>query len=362
MTLKIRCPSGHVLAVPEKRAGQRVRCPKCQMMVKIPSKETIERKRREAAEKRARAESQQPVPEASKEPTPPPIQKPPASHDPIAENRPAKKSGKRAKLMALAKTHRPAEQKPVALPTNAEPETSSDSDSHSSFSPPPPPTTPPKRRSRWKTQPATLDTLEEPATLETSLEATGETGATDGVMAGGETKTEKEEAEDTTPTVRGVEYDAGKRWTVYFLGIALAVVALLSMYPPAREVFAHFRAEEGGGIKLWASLALLLGGVQLVYALYLVQLPDWGTTWVVMLLMTFVTTAYATALGVVMTAREGAEILVRLGLENEHRVGSDRLWCLLMFASTCLLTFLLFRVATRWHKAFRTLYVRHYSR
>jgi len=135
--------------------------------------------------------------------------------------------------------------------------------------------------------------------------------------------------------------------------MGLAAVALFSTYPAAMESFAHFRwPDQSPGVDRWAQIVLLLGGVQLAYVLYLVQVPDWSTTWVVMMLTVVIAVMYATGLGMTALAGDDNGTLMLLGLDDEHRDGYAAPWCFAMLILMCGLAYFFYRVSVRWHKTY----------
>ena len=49
--------------------------------------------------------------------------------------------------------------------------------------------------------------------------------------------------------------------------------------PALAEIGAHLRADSSPGVAPWAYVVLWLGLLQLGYAVYLIQLPDWSSLW-----------------------------------------------------------------------------------
>jgi len=152
--------------------------------------------------------------------------------------------------------------------------------------------------------------------------------------------------------VHGVEHDPGKKWTAYQLGMCLAALALVGMYPAVMEVVRHYTDFDSRGIESWAYLLFLLSSVQLVYAFYMVQLPDWSTTWVVMIANAVASVIYAIGMGVTLMADEGHALIAWLGLSNLQSAGYVSPWCFMMTLLTSLLTYFLVRASLKWQRAF----------
>ena len=140
--------------------------------------------------------------------------------------------------------------------------------------------------------------------------------------------------------------------TVYYLAIGLAAIAVLNMFPAVKlEVIEHFRhLDTSSGIGRWAQLVMLVGGIKLAYVVYLVQVPDWSTTWVAMLLNVVVAFGYAVMLGIVMLAPADHHMIEWFNLEAVHRSNYDALWCFLVLMLTGTLIYCFYRTSVRWHK------------
>ncbi len=159
----------------------------------------------------------------------------------------------------------------------------------------------------------------------------------------------------SAPPAVGYQHDAGKLASVVYLAVAVGVVALLGMLPAALEIADHFRfIDDSPGIARWAWLLILLGTIQLAYAVYLVQLPDWSSVWVVALMWLVVATLYAMLLGIVLLSSADNGVLQWLDLDQVTRAKSAR-WCFMMLSLNSLLTYMAGRTSVRWHRAYRQL-------
>jgi hypothetical protein len=155
--------------------------------------------------------------------------------------------------------------------------------------------------------------------------------------------------------VRGFEHDPSKKWTVYYLAIFMALAAMFGTVPALMDAVGHFRSLDSRGIAPWAYGLILLGGMQLAYALYLAQLPDWSTVWVVSLVALFMATAYAMLLGLILLAREESQLIQLLGLADKLYGNKATGWTLIMLSLSGLLAYFSGRISVRWHHAYRIL-------
>ena len=136
------------------------------------------------------------------------------------------------------------------------------------------------------------------------------------------------------------------------IAMAAGIMTLVGMFPAAAEVYRHLTDFDSTGVEAWAYLLFLLTGIQLIYALYLVQLPDWSTTWVVMVVSAGVAVFYAGSMGVSLMAAPDNALLGSLGLAELNRAGYVSPWTLLMTLLTSLLTYFLIRASIKWQKSF----------
>ena len=96
-------------------------------------------------------------------------------------------------------------------------------------------------------------------------------------------------------------------------------------------------------------MLLLLSGLELAYATYLFQIPDWSSVRVVTLVATFATAPYAGVLGVGLRARQQNPIVQWLGLAPQLAGGRALAWCLLMVTLTGLTALIAGRLASHWY-------------
>jgi hypothetical protein len=152
------------------------------------------------------------------------------------------------------------------------------------------------------------------------------------------------------PPPVGIVHPLAKRMTVYYLAAGLAGVAVVSVFPAVREVLLHFASENSPGIDLWAPIVILIAMIQLAYVVYVVQLPDWGSTRVLMVLSVIVAMFYAMVLGMSVMAQDDNPFVLCLGLTNEYALSQIKAWCFLMLALMCTLAYFWARTTFLWHR------------
>ena len=302
MPVKFYCKCGTALIVSRRRIGSSISCPKCERRIEVPKP-----KKRQPAESDASVRDKRPAPplrppEArhpaadAQDHAPPPIQTPP----PTTQRPPPLPH---ESIQAKFPVDEPA---PALLPLG-----------------------PVEMRSSARQQPAE-DT--EPPAEEANEASWNETPAA-----------------ETVPT-QGYEPDHGKVSTVRLLAASLALTAICSMIPAVLDIIEHVRVQPSAGVARWAYLLLLVGTVQLAYALYLAQLPDWSTVWVVTVVSLVLASVYAGFLSLTILAGSDSGVIASLELTDQLRGGRATGWCFIMLCVSCLLSYTSGRISVRWQK------------
>ncbi len=147
--------------------------------------------------------------------------------------------------------------------------------------------------------------------------------------------------------------DAARTLAAYQLAFALAAAALFSVVPAVWDVVEFLRTADSAFVARWALALFFLGVVQLAYAVYLFQLPDWTTVWVVTLFSLALAAVYAAVLGLVLLSPPDGFLVGSGGLQLADKLsgGKAALWCLCMISLSTILAFFAGRLGTSWHRA-----------
>jgi hypothetical protein len=156
----------------------------------------------------------------------------------------------------------------------------------------------------------------------------------------------------TASSLPGVEHSWIKRWPVYQLGMWVIAAAVVSAIPALLDIVALVRQDASAGISRWALALLLASGLQAVYAVYLLQLPDWGTAWVMSLVMLILATGYAALLGALTLANQQSQLVQFLELGDMLPGGQATVWCLAMLSLYSLLAYFSGRISFRWRRTY----------
>jgi hypothetical protein len=88
------------------------------------------------------------------------------------------------------------------------------------------------------------------------------------------------------------------------------------MFPALWQITAALGEGKADAIAAWALCLVLIGLLQLAYAAYLVQLPDWSSVWVVTVMMLVMTTLYATLMALSWLSNGQHRLLLLLDLSG----------------------------------------------
>lgn len=152
--------------------------------------------------------------------------------------------------------------------------------------------------------------------------------------------------------MRGYEPEPERRWTCFSLGVSLALIGLFGAVPAVLEIVDYVQSDQTFPIARWAWLALMIAVVQIGYAVYAVQLPDWSTAWVVTLTGAALGAVYAALFGLTLVAGEDSRIIALLELEDQLPDGRATRWCFVMLGMLGLYAYFAGRSAARWRHAF----------
>ncbi len=303
MPLKLRCTScNRSLRVPRLQAGQTVRCPSCGAKVAVPAESPDDVAPGETSENAAPALKKQAgsgpslvtPPQPGSTPNPPPTTKPP----PLPKVEPAG----------------------LTPPRNLPPPTIESI-------PPPPPLPPPRPDAAPFGTPAAAV----PPPMHPPPAAPPE----------------------PTPTkLPGVEHAWLRRWPVYQFGMWVIAVAIVGVIPALLDIIGHASHADAVWISRWALLLLLTSGLQIAYAVYLMQLPDWGTAWVTSVVMLLYAAGYAAMLGMLTLANQQSQIVQFLELGDKLPGHQATTWCLAMLTVSGLLAYFSGRISFRWRRTY----------
>lgn len=156
-----------------------------------------------------------------------------------------------------------------------------------------------------------------------------------------------------TPSLRiqGCEPNPRNVSASQWLALGIVAVAIVGMIPAMLDIAAHFRVIDSPGVAVWAYLSLWIALIEISYAVYLVQLPDWSSLWVATWVTLVISVVYAMLLGFTYMSRADGWIARALDLSEHLAGGRAAGWCFIMLCLSSLLSYLSGRLSVRWYQA-----------
>ena len=148
----------------------------------------------------------------------------------------------------------------------------------------------------------------------------------------------------------GLEPSVEGRRSAMYLALAVAFVGLFSGIPAIVYMAQHVPL---GSLAMprWVACLLMLSGLQLAYAFYVAQLPDWSTVWVVAITMVGVATLNSLLLATTLLSSGTGGMIGLLELHDQVRGGRAAGWCFIMLCLSITVAYCAGRMASRWHTA-----------
>jgi hypothetical protein len=135
----------------------------------------------------------------------------------------------------------------------------------------------------------------------------------------------------------------------------LAALALFSVAPAVWEWFAIWRNPDVPPTPPWVFALLIAGVLQIAYAVYLAQTPDWSALWTTTVAMLLSAAAWATLLGTTLLGRDESSLVVLFRYADKLEGNRAAMWCFIMLCFTSVITYFLGLTATRWYRSYRVL-------
>ena len=152
----------------------------------------------------------------------------------------------------------------------------------------------------------------------------------------------------------GLTPDVQYRGTIRGFAGSLIALALFQLIPGILAIVHNWQLEEPELIQRWVYLLMLSSILQVAYGIYLWQLPDWSSLWVVALVSLGVATLYAALLAIRVLADENHSFLALLQLNlADISPAKQSGWCLvivILFGTYCYFSG---RAGLKWFQRFR---------
>jgi hypothetical protein len=141
----------------------------------------------------------------------------------------------------------------------------------------------------------------------------------------------------------------------FYLAVALAVLAVFGVSPAVWEWFALWQKPEAPATPPWVYALLMVAVLQLAYAVYLAQAPDWSALWTTTIATLAAAAAWATLLGTTLMGRQESMLVTLFRYSDKLAGNRAAMWCFVMLCFTSVLAYFFGLTAVRWQRAYRLL-------
>lgn len=158
------------------------------------------------------------------------------------------------------------------------------------------------------------------------------------------------------PQELGYEADDSKRASAFWLGVLCVLIAFFSCAPAFIVLVSARHSIEPTPIPMWVYLMIFTSLLHFCMGLYVAQLADWSSVWVVTGFGILFTAVYAMLCAVCMLGLSDNSLLAILQL-NDESIGTTRKvgWCAIMMLCNSMIAYVAARSATRWVRAYKVL-------
>jgi hypothetical protein len=145
---------------------------------------------------------------------------------------------------------------------------------------------------------------------------------------------------------------AGQSVTALYLALVLAALAIFGISPAVWEWFELWRNPDEPPVPPWVFALLIAGVLQLAYAAYLAQIPDWSALWATTIATLAAAAAWAALLGTTLLGRDESALVLLFRYADKLEGNRAAMWCFIMLCFTSVLAYFLGLTAVRWQRAY----------
>jgi hypothetical protein len=135
----------------------------------------------------------------------------------------------------------------------------------------------------------------------------------------------------------------------------LAALAIFGVSPAVWEWYTLWQNPEETSVPPWVFALLITGVLQLAYAVYLAQAPDWSALWTSTLATLAAAAAWATLLGTTLLGKDESMLVMLFRYADKLEGNRAAMWCFIMLCLTSVLAYFLGLSAARWRRSYRVL-------
>lgn len=146
-----------------------------------------------------------------------------------------------------------------------------------------------------------------------------------------------------------------QRATAVGLSLVLAALALFGVAPAVWEWFALWQNPDEPPVPPWVFALLITAVLQMAYAVYLWQVPDWSAMWATTIATLAAAAAWAALLGTTLLGQQESALVELFRYADKLDGNRAAMWCFIMLCFTSVLAYFLGLTAVRWQRAFELL-------
>lgn len=139
----------------------------------------------------------------------------------------------------------------------------------------------------------------------------------------------------------------------------MAALAIFGVSPAVWEWFVLWQHSDSPPIPPWVYALLVTAVLQLAYAVYLAQLPDWSALWTTTVATLLSAAAWATLLGTTLLGKQESMLVLLFRYADKLEGNRAAMWCFVMLCFTSVFAYFLGFTAIRWHRSYRVLRTVH---
>jgi hypothetical protein len=146
-------------------------------------------------------------------------------------------------------------------------------------------------------------------------------------------------------------YQRRHEQTVSLIATVHVAIVFVSLIPLLVVLWQGYASERPLHLERWAIFLVGLATLQFAYAIYLIQLPDWSSVWVLSAVTLLLSTAYATLMGIRLLTSRAIPLTVWLGMEGDQFTGGQEAgWCLIMVLLTATFSYFAGHFGMQWYR------------
>jgi hypothetical protein len=143
--------------------------------------------------------------------------------------------------------------------------------------------------------------------------------------------------------------------TALTLSLVLGMLAVFGVTPAVWEWFTLWQNADAPPTPPWVFALLITCVLQIGYAIYLAQAPDWSALWTTTVATLAAAAAWAALLAATLLGKQENSLVVLFRYADKLEGNRAAMWCFIMLCFTSVVAYFLGHTAVRWQRAYRLL-------